>query len=126
MTSTVHPVAGTTAWRSQAACRESDTRLFYPTGRNPDCGPATAICRTCPVVDACLQHAIDHREHHGIWGGRTPDERRRLARTRAPRPYYVLPRDPDGTGGGSRFTTWATRPDITDQKYRAGAAARTG
>lgn len=123
MTSTAQPVAGAGAWRTRAACRDADPEAFYPTGRDADTGAATAICRTCPVIDACLQHAIDHREHHGIWGGRTPDERRHLAQTGAHR-GYLLPVDPDGTGSRSRFTNWATSPDLTGRPYRTRTTTR--
>jgi len=40
---------------------------------------ALLLCRTCPVRLACLEHALSEGEHYGIWGGATPDERRRLA-----------------------------------------------
>ena len=39
---------------------------------------------TDPVqgITRCLQHALEHREHHGIWGGTTEAERRRILRRR--------------------------------------------
>jgi WhiB family redox-sensing transcriptional regulator len=43
---------------------------------------AKAVCATCPVQHRCLQHALEHREHHGIWGGTTEAERRRILRRR--------------------------------------------
>ena len=43
---------------------------------------AKAVCATCPVQPRCLQHALEHREHHGIWGGTTEAERRRILRRR--------------------------------------------
>ena len=36
----------------------------------------------CPVREACLEHAIAVREKHGVWGGLTARERRRLIRRR--------------------------------------------
>ena len=42
---------------------------------------AKGICQGCPVQGSCLQFALDNGEH-GIWGGTTEDERRRLRRLR--------------------------------------------
>lgn len=36
------------------------------------------ICKGCPVVDKCLEVAIHNGEQYGIWGGTTPEQRRRL------------------------------------------------
>jgi hypothetical protein len=67
-------------WQDSAGCRKEDPELFFPTG---DSGPwlltieqAKAICRTCPVVEACAQWAADTRQDHGIFGGLTEQERR--------------------------------------------------
>lgn len=73
-------------WREQAACRGLNSDLFFPIGTS---GPALAqterakeICRTCPVVAQCLEAALEHGEDDGIWGGMTPEERRRLRQLR--------------------------------------------
>ncbi|MBB2894627.1 WhiB family transcriptional regulator [Flexivirga oryzae] len=69
-------------WRRNAACRGLNSDLFFPVGTT---GPALAqterakaICRTCPVAAQCLEAALAHGEDDGIWGGMTPEERRRL------------------------------------------------
>jgi len=36
---------------------------------------AKAICRACPAIQQCLDHALKVREPHGIWGGMSEDER---------------------------------------------------
>lgn len=72
------------AWRLQAACRPLDSDLFFPDRaayRNSDVARAKAVCRTCPVRQACLQAALDGREKIGIWGGMTPQERLSLRRS---------------------------------------------
>ena len=73
-------------WHRRAACRGKDPELFYPAGTT---GPAPvqadlakAICHRCPVLDNCLQSALDTREDWGIWGGTTPTERRKLLKLR--------------------------------------------
>ena len=39
---------------------------------------AKAICSGCPVRQECLDYALDSRQAYGIWGGKTPTERRRM------------------------------------------------
>lgn len=78
-------------WRHKAACREVPGDLFFPTGNT---GPALfqieeakAVCRRCPVMEQCLQWALESGQDSGVWGGLSEDERhamkRRAARNRA-------------------------------------------
>ena len=68
-------------WRSQAACRGMDTRIFFPDkgGTPPPKGElsqAKKVCATCPVKTECFlesNHAFSNR--CGIWGGMTASER---------------------------------------------------
>jgi WhiB family redox-sensing transcriptional regulator len=74
--------APTTAiWRKQAACRGIDPEVFYPE-TDEQAEEAKAVCATCPVRQACLEHALAHREREGVWGGTTERERRRIHRQR--------------------------------------------
>ncbi len=78
------PREGDWDWQALAACRSSDTSIFY----HPDNerGPsrmrrelrAKAICATCSVLDNCLRWALGTREPYGIWGGTSPEEREAL------------------------------------------------
>jgi WhiB family redox-sensing transcriptional regulator len=79
-------------WRDFAACRREEPELFFPKGKT---GPwqlviaeAKSVCRRCPVVDECLQWALEAGTEFGVWGGRDEDERRtmRARRTRRPEP----------------------------------------
>ena len=74
-------------WRSRAACLEKDPELFFPLSNT---GPtllqieeAKAVCRSCPVVDTCLQWALESGQDAGVWGGMSEDERRALKRRTA-------------------------------------------
>ena len=69
------------SWRRRAACRGVDPEVFYPV-TDEDAGTAKSICSTCPVREACLEHALSSREREGIWGGATERERRRILRQR--------------------------------------------
>ncbi|PRB01779.1 WhiB family transcriptional regulator [Microbacterium sp. MYb64] len=69
-------------WKGQAACMQVDPDMFFPTkGDHESARNAVATCRTCPVVGDCLQYALEHRETQGVWGGLTPMQRKRIART---------------------------------------------
>ena len=70
------------AWTQQAACRGTETEIFYPVTSDEE-AEALSICATCPVRAQCLDYAIRNRETYGIWGGTTPEQRRRIRRERA-------------------------------------------
>lgn len=40
---------------------------------------AKQVCASCPVQARCLEDALGRSEPNGIWGGLTPEERRKLA-----------------------------------------------
>lgn len=67
----------TTGWRSAGLCLRHDPELFFPNAAE-DPAPALAICRSCPVAGSCLAAALDAGECDGVWGGTTPEERRRM------------------------------------------------
>jgi WhiB family redox-sensing transcriptional regulator len=72
-------------WHLRASCRGPASELFFApaTGERREArdereARAKAICVTCPVRRECLEYALRVREPHGIWGGLTEGERRRL------------------------------------------------
>jgi WhiB family transcriptional regulator, redox-sensing transcriptional regulator len=72
-----------TSWRNYAACQGLDVEIFYPaTEDEADAAEAKAVCAECPVRQACLEYALNHREREGVWGGATERERRRIIRHR--------------------------------------------
>ena len=70
------------SWRQQGRCRGVDPEVFYPVSDEDEALEAKAICEDCPVRVACLEYALAAREKHGVWGGHTERERRRLLRQR--------------------------------------------
>ncbi len=36
---------------------------------------AKYVCDGCPILTACLGGALQRGEKHGVWGGKTPEER---------------------------------------------------
>jgi WhiB family redox-sensing transcriptional regulator len=85
--------------------------LWFPIGNT---GPALLqideakdICHTrCPVIDQCLQWALDTRQDSGVWGGMSEDERRRMKRRAARNRPSSAPVSREsaecGTEGGAR------------------------
>jgi len=69
-----------TTWRDRAACLIEDPELFFPISTHPgrQTAEAKAVCRTCPVRDACLTWALETHQDYGIWGGLTEAERRTI------------------------------------------------
>ncbi|MFH9425463.1 WhiB family transcriptional regulator [Streptomyces sp. NPDC017529] len=74
-------------WREHAVCKEEDPDLFFPIGNT---GPALlqieeakAVCRRCPVMEICGLWALESSEKHGVWGGMSEDDRRRIKRRAA-------------------------------------------
>ena len=43
---------------------------------------AKKICIACPVKSECLEHALVNRIDHGVWGGCSERERRRILKRR--------------------------------------------
>lgn len=64
-------------WRAAALCAQVDTDLFFP-DKGISAAEAKSICAACPVRRECLQWALDKGEKHGVWGGLTERQRRRL------------------------------------------------
>jgi WhiB family redox-sensing transcriptional regulator len=74
-------------WTHRAACRDADPDLFFPITEDrtrraiaAQVARAKTVCAGCPVWSTCLSYAVETRQDHGIWGGLTATERRRLAR----------------------------------------------
>jgi WhiB family redox-sensing transcriptional regulator len=76
--------AADTGWMTRAACAGMNPDLFFPVQSNGTTVSAPkAVCGGCPVRVDCAMHAINEGEEHGIWGGLTERERRRVRRGRA-------------------------------------------
>ena len=65
-------------------CAQVGSDAWYPE-QGSDAKAAKAICRGCEVRVECLDWALANDERHGIWGGLSEMDRRRLRRGHAPR-----------------------------------------
>lgn len=72
-------------WQEYASCIGKPPEWWFP-DRGADATHAYSlgreVCSRCPVAEDCLEDALAHREHHGVWGGMSPRERRALLRER--------------------------------------------
>ena len=70
-----------TAWMGEGRCRSYPPATFFPSdGLGVD--RARAICRECTVTEQCLEYALEMHIEHGVWGGCSERERRRIAKRR--------------------------------------------
>lgn len=77
-----------TEWMANGKCRELPPQTFFPSdGVGVDL--ARRICADCPVQLSCLEYALYNRIDHGVWGGASERERRRIARRRRSAPVGI-------------------------------------
>lgn len=70
------------SWQRQGSCLGYPVELFFPDDRSRSAmrrqeNAAKVICRQCPVLQQCRDHALRTPEQHGIWGAMTAAERAR-------------------------------------------------
>ncbi len=70
-----------TAWMADGKCRELPPSMFFPSD-GVGVEVARRICADCQVKEPCLEYALHNRIDHGVWGGCSERERRRIARRR--------------------------------------------
>lgn len=70
-----------TSWMALGSCRTYPPAMFFPSdGVGVD--RARKICAECPVKSTCLEYALEQRIEHGVWGGCSERERRRILKRR--------------------------------------------
>ena len=70
-----------TEWMARGSCRFEPPATFFPSD-GVGVEVAKRICASCPVQGACLEYALEHRIDHGVWGGASERQRRRILRKR--------------------------------------------
>jgi WhiB family redox-sensing transcriptional regulator len=78
-----------TEWMTKGKCRTVPPSVFFPSD-GLGVQAAQKICAECPVSEACLEYAIENRIDHGVWGGCSERERRRIIRRRRQAAYAVV------------------------------------
>jgi len=70
-----------TPWMNDGNCKELPPSTFFPSD-GVGVEAAKRICATCPVAAQCLDYALDNRIDHGVWGGTSERQRRRMLKGR--------------------------------------------
>lgn len=70
-----------TEWMAEGKCKDLPPSIFFPSD-GVGVEVARKICEDCHVRATCLEYALHNRIDHGVWGGTSERERRRIARRR--------------------------------------------
>ena len=70
-----------TIWMAKGNCADEPPSTFFPSD-GVGVEVARRICGTCPVQEQCLEYALKSRIDHGVWGGCSERERRRILKRR--------------------------------------------
>jgi len=62
-------------------CNEKPPEIFFPSD-GVGVEKAKRICAECPVKEKCLDYALNNRVDHGVWGGTSERQRRRILKAR--------------------------------------------
>ena len=70
-----------TIWITRGSCANTDPEVFFP---HDGIGVALAklVCEGCTVTAPCLEYALTNRVEHGVWGGCSERQRRRILKAR--------------------------------------------
>ena len=68
-------------WMAEGNCRFEPPATFFPSD-GVGVEVAKRICETCPVKEPCLEYALENRIDHGVWGGASERQRRRILKAR--------------------------------------------
>jgi WhiB family redox-sensing transcriptional regulator len=70
-----------TIWMARGSCANTDPEVFFP---HDGIGVALAklVCEGCTVTAPCLEYALVNRVEHGVWGGCSERQRRRILKAR--------------------------------------------
>lgn len=69
------------SWMANGTCRQFPATTFFPSD-GVGVEVARRICAGCKVKVPCLEYALNSHIDHGVWGGTSERERRRINRRR--------------------------------------------
>ncbi|HJP15586.1 MAG TPA: WhiB family transcriptional regulator [Acidimicrobiales bacterium] len=68
-------------WMEQSACTDFSSDVFFPSDGMGVIN-AKSICENCSVSKSCLEYALHNHIDHGVWGGCSERQRRRILKAR--------------------------------------------
>ena len=69
------------SWMAKGNCAGQAPDLFFPSD-GVGVEVAKKVCAGCPATEACLEYALTYRIEHGVWGGCSERQRRRILKAR--------------------------------------------
>jgi len=69
------------SWMSEGDCASQPPEFFFPSD-GVGVELAKKVCANCAVKEQCLEYALRNRIDHGVWGGASERQRRRLIKQR--------------------------------------------
>lgn len=69
------PLSAVWQWQLRAHCRRTEVVAVFDSEEPAAMNAAKKVCRECPVLQQCRDHAVTANEPHGVWGALTPRER---------------------------------------------------
>lgn len=89
-------------WTKHANCADQPPEWFFPErGARHEYAKAIKVCKECAVRAECLAYALERNEQHGMWGGKTPEERQKMPHGRAQRVAPRFAKELTGTTHGT-------------------------
>lgn len=70
-----------TSWMAAGNCAGQPPDLFFPSD-GVGVEVAKKVCVDCPSIEPCLEYALTYRIEHGVWGGCSERQRRRILKAR--------------------------------------------
>ncbi len=68
-------------WMATGNCQDEPPATFFPSD-GVGVEVAKRICAECGVRERCLEYALENRIDHGVWGGTSERQRRRILKAR--------------------------------------------
>ena len=68
-------------WMQTGHCNEEPADVFFPSD-GVGVEKAKRVCEGCPVQERCLEYALKNKVDHGVWGGTSERQRRRILKAR--------------------------------------------
>ena len=69
------------SWMGDGNCASQPPEFFFPSD-GVGVEVAKKVCADCAVKEPCLEYAIRNRIDHGVWGGASERQRRRIIKQR--------------------------------------------
>ena len=75
------PISAATSWMTTGNCADQHPSVFFPSD-GVGVERAKKLCEGCVSQNPCLEYALVNRVEHGVWGGASERQRRRILKAR--------------------------------------------